>query len=144
MTNSKMEAFVTKTEKETFEFAREFTKNLKGGDVVGLVGNLGAGKTVFSKGIADGLGIKEEITSPTFVYMKIYEVKDHLSIKKMCHIDAYRIENEQLLLDIGVLEYFNNPDVLTVIEWADKQEIVEYIEIEIRIDKNLRKINVSF
>ncbi|MDA3840577.1 MAG: tRNA (adenosine(37)-N6)-threonylcarbamoyltransferase complex ATPase subunit type 1 TsaE [Patescibacteria group bacterium] len=115
-----MKKIITKTEKETFEFAKNYSKELKGGDIVGLIGNLGAGKTVFSKGIAAGLGIKEELTSPTFVYMKIYEVQNHSSIKKLCHIDAYRIKDDHALVNIGALEYFNNKEVLTMIEWADR------------------------
>jgi len=117
-----MKKITTKSEKETFEFAKEFAKSLKGGEVLGLIGNLGAGKTIFSKGIAEGLNIKEEITSPTFVYMKVYEVGNHSSIKKICHIDAYRIKDEHLLINIGALEYFNNPEVVTIVEWADKVE----------------------
>ena len=117
-----MKRIITKSEKETFEFAEDYVKELRGGDVVGLIGNLGAGKTVFSKGLASGLGIKESITSPTFVYMKVYDVQNHPGIKKFCHIDAYRIEDEQILVNIGALEYFNNPEVLTVVEWVDRVE----------------------
>ena len=117
-----MKSVITKSEQETFEFAKKYTKELQGGDIVGLIGNLGAGKTIFSKGVASGLGIKDNITSPTFVYMKIYDVQNHSSIKKFCHVDAYRIEDEQILINIGALEYFNNPEVLTVVEWVDRVE----------------------
>jgi len=130
-----MKKIVTKNEKETFDFAKEYLKTLKGGDIVGLVGNLGAGKTVFSKGIASGLGIKEEITSPTFVYMKIYDVNNHSTIKKLCHIDAYRIEDEHIIVNIGALEYFNNPNVLTIIEWVDK--------VMDSVKKNVILVNLS-
>jgi len=116
---------ITKNEKETFEFAKKYASKLKGGEILGLVGNLGSGKTVFSKGIAAGLGIKEEITSPTFVYMKIYEVNNNSDIKKMCHIDAYRVDDEQMIVNIGALEYFNNPSVVTIIEWVDKLKKLE-------------------
>ncbi len=117
-----MKKIITKNEKETFDFAEKFAKDLKGGEVIGLDGNLGSGKTVFAKGIASGLGIKENVLSPTFVYMKIYEVSGHRTIKKLCHIDAYRLENEQILVDIGALEYFNSPEVVSVVEWSDKVE----------------------
>ncbi len=126
---------ITKSEKETFEFAKVYLEVLKGGDVVGLTGNLGAGKTVFSKGVAAGLGIKENITSPTFVYMKVYEVENHSSIKKFCHIDAYRLEDELVLVNIGVLEYLGNPSVLTVIEWADRVRNI--------IKENIRMVNLE-
>ena len=138
-----MKKIITKSEQETFEFAKEYTKKLKGGDVIGLIGDLGAGKTIFSKGVAFGIGIKEDITSPTFVYMKVYDVQNHPSIKKLCHIDAYRVENEQLLINIGALEYFNNPEVLTVIEWVDKLTKIlpkNIKNINFDIDKNSRTI----
>jgi len=137
---------ITKNEKETFEFAKKYASKLKGGEILGLVGNLGSGKTVFSKGIAAGLGIKEEITSPTFVYMKIYEVENHSNIKKLCHIDAYRIENEQTIIDIGVLEYFNNPSVVTVIEWVDKfsQLFKNYVFKEIVFEYWAEKRRILF
>lgn len=87
--------------------------------VLGLIGDLGAGKTVFTKGLALGLGIKKNISSPTFVLMKIYPVKS-LNIKFLVHIDAYRIKSAHDLMAIGAKEYFGRPDTITVIEWADK------------------------
>ena len=139
-----MKKVITKSEKETFEFAKSYAKELKGGDIVGLIGDLGAGKTIFSKGIAAGLGIKENITSPTFVYMKVYDVKNHPIIKKFCHIDAYRIENEKILVNIGALEYFNNPEVLTIVEWVDKVEKIvskeNYRDIEIKHNNTEREL----
>jgi len=107
------------SEKETFEFAKNYAKKLKGGEIIGLIGNLGAGKTVFSRGLAAGLGIKNKITSPTFVLMKVYNVKKEV-IKHFCHIDAYRLKTEADLSAIGAEEYFGKPDTVTIIEWADK------------------------
>lgn len=138
-----MKKIITKNEKETFDFAKEFTKELKGGDVIGLLGNLGAGKTVFSQGVAKELGIKEKINSPTFVYMKIYDVKNHPTIKKFCHIDAYRLEDEAKLINIGAIEYVGEPSVLTLIEWSDKQKIFKYRKIILEIKNGLREIRVN-
>ena len=137
---------ITKNEKETFEFAKKYASKLKGGEILGLVGNLGSGKTVFSKGIAAGLGIKEEITSPTFVYMKIYEVNNNSDIKKMCHIDAYRVDDEQMIVNIGALEYFNNPSVVTIIEWVDKfsQLFKNYVFKEIVFEYWAEKRRILF
>jgi tRNA threonylcarbamoyladenosine biosynthesis protein TsaE len=110
----------TNTEKETIEFAKELAKNLKGGEIIGLIGDLGAGKTVFSKGLAKGLGIKDMITSPTYVVMKVYDVPKHQSIKKLCHIDAYRLGSENDIEAIGAPEYLERKDTVTIIEWPDK------------------------
>ena len=112
--------FITHSEKETFNFSKNFSKKITGGLVLGLTGNLGAGKTVFTKGIALGLGIKKTITSPTFVLMKVYPVKRRRQIKFLVHIDAYRIKSARDLAAIGAAEYLDRPDTVTVIEWADK------------------------
>jgi len=111
---------ITKSEKETFDFAKKYAQELKGGEVIGLIGDLGAGKTVFAKGLAAGLGIKDTITSPTFVLMKIYQTGGRKNIKTLCHIDAYRVKSAQDILAIGAEEYFNRPDTVSMIEWADK------------------------
>jgi len=110
--------FLSKSEKQTFNFAKKFASKLKGGEVLCLIGDLGAGKTAFTKGLAAGLEIKNTITSPTFVLMKNYKSKT----KKLslAHIDAYRLENGEQLEGIGVEDYFNNDNCVTVIEWADK------------------------
>lgn len=111
--------FFSASAKQTFNFAKKFSKNLTGGQTLGLIGNLGAGKTIFAKGLARGLGIKKSLTSPTFVLMKVYQVK-YKSIKQLVHIDAYRIKSASNLKAIGAEEYFNQPDTIAVIEWADK------------------------
>ncbi len=136
--------FFSTSEKQTFNFAKKFSKNLTGGLVLGLTGNLGAGKTVFAKGLALGLGIKKNITSPTFVLMKAYPVKKHEQIKFLIHIDAYRIKSARDLMAIGADEYFNRPDAVTVIEWADKIKKIlpkkaKFLKISIQRN-NSRKI----
>lgn len=112
--------FLTTSEKQTFNFAKEFSKTLTGGETLGLVGNLGAGKTIFAKGLAAGLGIEKNITSPTFVLMKVYPVARHKQIKFFTHIDAYRLKSANNLIAIGADEYFGRSDTITIIEWADK------------------------
>ena len=131
--------YVSTSEKDTFNFAKKFAKTLRGGEVIGLVGNLGAGKTVFAKGLAAGLGIKQKITSPTFVLMKVYPVESRkakissktklfngvnpvkkASIKNFIHIDAYRLKSDADLEAIGAREYLSDPSSVTLIEWADR------------------------
>lgn len=127
---------ISKSEKETFAFAKNFAKNLRGGEVLALTGNLGAGKTVFTKGLAAGLGIKKNITSPTFVLMKIYPVKIKSKIKNLCHIDAYRVNSHKDLIAIGAEDYINNPETVTVIEWAEK--------IKKLLTKNIKNVTMKY
>jgi len=109
---------ITNNEEETFAFAKKFAETLEGGEIIGLIGDLGAGKTVFTKGLAAGLGIKNNVNSPTFVLMKVYKAKG--KIKTLVHIDAYRLQNMADLVAIGAEDYFNRNDTITVIEWIDK------------------------
>ena len=111
--------FISKTEKDTFNFAKKIAKDFEGGEIIALIGDLGAGKTVFSQGLANGLGIKEKVNSPTFVVMKIYDV-EYDKIKIFCHIDAYRLSSFTELEAIWVSDYLGQKDAVTVIEWADK------------------------
>jgi len=112
--------YYAKTKKQTLILAKKFAKRLKGGEIIGLIGNLGAGKTFFTKVLAVNLGIKKNIISPTFVLMKIHKVNKHKQIKFFIHIDAYRIKLANDLIAIGINEYFDRQDTVMVIEWADK------------------------
>lgn len=92
--------------------AKSLASSLNPGTVIALDGELGAGKTVFVKGIAMGLGIFENITSPTFTIVKEYSGR-----LKLYHFDVYRIEDSSELFEIGFDEYINGEGV-SVIEWA--------------------------
>ncbi len=115
-----MEKIITGSEKETTEVAKSFAEKIKTGKVFALSGDLGAGKTVFVRGFLRGLGYKGRVNSPTFVLMKIYDIKRHPKIKQVCHIDAYRLENSADLEAIGALEYFKRKDTIVFIEWPEK------------------------
>jgi tRNA threonylcarbamoyladenosine biosynthesis protein TsaE len=115
-----MLSFISKNSRETHKFGESLAAEFSGGEVLALVGDLGAGKTCLSKGIAKGLGLKKEISSPTFVVMKVYNLKNKNGIKKFCHIDAYRLTQAQDLVAIGALDYLNRADCVTVIEWAER------------------------
>lgn len=112
-----MEIFTTSA-RETQNFGEEFANNLKGGEVLGLVGGLGAGKTTFVQGLAKGLKIKEKIISPTFILMRSYSNSN----KKLHHIDLYRLEGEieKELRNLDVEDFWGKGDNITVIEWAEK------------------------
>ena len=88
--------------------------------VIALTGDLGAGKTAFTKELARLLGITHEITSPTFVIMKSYEVPAHPFFKKLVHIDAYRIETDDEMRVLGFEEILSDPTNLVCIEWPEK------------------------
>jgi tRNA threonylcarbamoyladenosine biosynthesis protein TsaE len=134
----------TNSPKETLAFAKNFVKTLKGGEVIGLIGDLGAGKTAFTQGLAKGLGIKNKVNSPTFVIMKLYPIKNlKLKIKNLLHIDAYRLKSASDLETIGALEYFGKPDTIVVIEWADRVKKIlppKTVIIKIKIKGETRSL----
>ncbi len=88
--------------------------------VVTLKGDLGAGKTAFTKVLARGLHISEEVTSPTFVIMKSYPISGHAQFSMLTHIDAYRIEDEEELRILGLGALIEDPRTLIVIEWPER------------------------
>ncbi|MAF13721.1 MAG: tRNA (adenosine(37)-N6)-threonylcarbamoyltransferase complex ATPase subunit type 1 TsaE [Parcubacteria group bacterium] len=110
---------ITHSEIQTFNLGKKVASQLKAGGVISLTGELGAGKTVFVKGLAVGLGVEQVVNSPTFVLMKIYPTK-HSTVKQIVHIDCYRLKESDEIVNVGALEYFNRPDTVTVIEWAEK------------------------
>jgi len=106
----------TQGPRETFELGMAFGLAAQGGEVIALIGTLGAGKTQFVKGLAQGLGIlPEDITSPTFSLMQSYEGRLILT-----HIDLYRLENQDEMCGLGLEEEIEDPAGLAAIEWADK------------------------
>jgi len=111
---------ITKSSQQTIEYAREFASKLNGGEVIGLIGELGSGKTTFVKGMAEGLKVAENITSPTFVMLKSYRGKIGKKNINFVHVDAYRIENIGDIKSLGIEDFFNRGDVVMVIEWAEK------------------------
>jgi len=113
---------IIKSPKEMEVFAAKFAKSLRGGEVLALEGELGAGKTAFAKGLAKAFGIKETVQSPTFLLMKCYSVvlkAKSSKLKALCHVDAYRIKNERELITIGLIEHLNDPSTVSIIEWAN-------------------------
>ncbi len=117
-----MPTYITHSTHETRAIGKDLAKILQGGDILILKGPLGAGKTAFTKGIAEGLGITKEVTSPTFTIMSVYEVPGHDTIKEFVHVDTYRVESYEELLEIGFDEYLGKQDTITIIEWPEKVE----------------------
>jgi len=130
-----MKQIITKSEAQTLALGKKLAGRLKGGEVVALVGDLGAGKTVLARGLARGLDIKNIINSPTFVLMKIYRIRNYkLKIRNFIHIDAYRLNSEQGLIDIGIFDWLGRKDSVVLIEWAERvKKILPKKAIKIRI-----------
>ena len=105
-----MAVFLSAGAEETMALGEKYAKTLKKGDVILLEGEMGAGKTVFCKGIAKGLGISDEILSPTYAYMNEYDGKPY-------HFDCYRLKCGAQAEELGLCDYFY-ADGVCVIEWA--------------------------
>ena len=109
-----MEQIVILNEQKMQAFARKLAEEVKEGDILALVGNLGTGKTTFTKYFAEALGVKEVITSPTFNIVKEYES----GRLPLYHFEVYRISDPEEMFEIGYEEYFFGTGVC-VVEWAD-------------------------
>ena len=110
-----MKEIVTHNIEETYEFAKEFLKDITPPCVITLKGDLGAGKTAFTKALASAMGIKDIVTSPTFTLMNEYND----GIFPLYHFDMYRIENPEDVYELGFYDYFNTNNGVVVCEWPD-------------------------
>ena len=129
------EVFESYSTEDTFEYAKKLGKNAKPGQVYTLTGDLGVGKTVFTKGFASGLSIDEPVDSPTFTI-----VKEYLSGRlNFYHFDVYRIGDVSEMDEIGYEDYFYS-DGVRIIECANLiEEIIPSDAISVTIEKNLEK-----
>ena len=112
--------FITSGPRETEKIGLILAKKLKGGEILGLTGELGSGKTCFVKGLAKGLDIKQLITSPSFVFLKVFPTKKNRKIRLLIHLDLYRLKNKAGIENIIPLDYFSKKDIVMVIEWVDR------------------------
>lgn len=119
---------------EMQQFGFELAEKLVGGDIVLLHGDLGAGKTTLTKGIAKYFGI-DEVVSPTFTLMQVYQVsnKANEQVSNLVHIDTYRLEEEEQLVEIGIEDYLGEKNTVCIIEWPEKME---------RLLENKKMVNV--
>ncbi|GFR36199.1 tRNA (adenosine(37)-N6)-threonylcarbamoyltransferase complex ATPase subunit type 1 TsaE [Thermobrachium celere] len=136
-----MKTVVTNSERETFELGYKIGNILKKGDVISLNGDLGAGKTHLTKGIAAGLGVEDYITSPTFTI-----VNEYMGRLPLYHFDVYRIDDIYEMYEIGFEEYLYG-DGVCVVEWGDmveellpKNKIYIYIK---KLDDNVREVQIE-
>lgn len=130
-----MKLYETNSEAETFLLGKKLGEEAKAGQVFTLIGDLGVGKTVFTKGLAKGLGITEPVNSPTFTILQIYE-EGRLPFY---HFDVYRISDVEEMEEIGYEDYFYG-DGVCLIEWANLiEEILPDKILQITIEKDLQK-----
>ena len=139
--------YFTKSEQELIDLGKQIAKDFKGGDIVLLYGDLGAGKTTMTKGIASHFGI-DDVVSPTFTLLQTYEVKSKNSeLRTLVHIDTYRLENEEDLVEIGVEDYLGEKNTICVIEWPEKIEGLlkdkQTIKIKIEHDGDGRIVKIE-
>ncbi len=142
--------YIAHTLEETQQIASDFVESLKpqttSATVVGLYGDLGAGKTSFTQGVARFLGIEDRVVSPTFVIEKIYELKEK-NFSHLIHIDAYRLEKSEELLHLGWKEITGDSTNLILIEWPER--VADIMPPHIRIhfktleNENEREIEIA-
>ncbi len=130
--------YISKSLKQTYKIAEDFAKTLKSGDVVLLNGEMGAGKTAFTKGIAKGLNLNDEITSPTYAYMNDYD-------GKLYHYDCYRLSSGEDAEALGLTDYFYSGGIC-VLEWSENiKSVLPKNTITVKIEKindKTRKITI--
>ncbi len=127
---------------DMISFGQELGNSLKGGEIIELIGDVGAGKTTFTKGLAKSLGITDEIQSPTFTISRVYEgAKNNL-----VHYDFYRL-NDAGIMAIEMQDVIDDPNNITVIEWGEPvREVLpkKYITVKIKIiSENIREVEWS-
>ncbi len=123
---------------ETFALAKRVADKLKGGEIILLSGDLGAGKTTFTKGLAKALGVKETVTSPTFTYVKEYDGR-----LKLYHFDMYRVADADEVYELGLEEYFYKGGVV-VAEWNKFDDVKDPIRISIKsLGGDLREFEID-
>jgi len=110
----------TSSPQETIDLGRRIAASLTQGSVVALNGPLGSGKTCLTKGIAEGLGINENVTSPTYTIISEYQSSKQGGSPTLYHIDAYRLNNDRDFEDIGGPEIIASSDGISVIEWSER------------------------
>ena len=149
------------TQKIAKNFVYSIKKNEKGATVVGFYGNLGSGKTTFVQNIAKVFGVSDTVTSPTFVIMKVYELRDqrpetrenfskllslNSSFHHLVHIDAYRLEKSEELLHLGWKDIISNKENLILVEWPEN--VIDIMPKHIKIylkhieNENSREIEI--
>ncbi len=132
----------TKTPEETFEIGLNFAKNLSGDEVIFMTGEAGAGKTVFTKGLAKAIGVKDEILSPTFPLVCVYNAENF----ELFHFDMYRISSEEEAYEAGLIDMIYGSGI-KVIEWSENirkhLDIDEFFTVDIAYRDGGREVSIA-
>jgi len=139
---------ISHSEAQTRRLAMRLASRLRAGDVIALTGPLGAGKTCFVRGLAEGLGLDPaEVSSPTFIMCQEYEPRPRKPGPVLVHVDGYRLMSDDELETIGWDEYLEASDAIIAVEWADRFGDAlpeERIDIEMsHVDEHSRRLRMS-
>ncbi len=113
-------SYISRNPQQTKKLAARFAKHVRPGDIIGLSGMLGSGKTVFVKGMVKALGIKGRVISPTFIISKIYTGKIKRKKTLIVHADAYRLDSLADLESTGLTDFLGQKNTIVIIEWIEK------------------------
>ena len=132
--------YISNSVEDTNKLAQDIASKMSGGEIILLNGDLGAGKTTFTKAFAYALGVTQNVTSPTFMFMREYKGKFPIY-----HFDMYRVSSEDELYELGLNDYLETKDGICLIEWNKFEDIrKDVIDITItRVDENTRIIDVE-
>jgi len=142
-----MQKIITENSEQTRELAKLLALEIRGGEIICLSGDLGAGKTTFTQGLLEGLGVEGPYTSPTFAIMKEYRLQTtNYKLQTVYHIDAYRVE-EKDILDLGWKDFAGKENTVTIVEWAERAENIipsGALRLDFKwLDENKREIIIS-
>lgn len=136
-------SYLTKNENDTEQLGVELAQKIRWGTVIALHGNLGCGKTVFTRGLARGLGIVEPVSSPTFTIVQEYRLKE----KFFYHLDLYRIDNVDAAFAFGIDEFLGQENSIAAVEWPERvTEILDDSVVRVyfeHLEKDQRTIRIA-
>ena len=130
-----IKTLISNCPEDTIQFAKDLSKTIPYGSTIFMIGDLGSGKTTFTKGFAEGLGFSNEVQSPTYPILNEYSNSDNF----IYHFDLYRLKSVSEFLEIGGIEYLSTANGICIIEWP---ELIDSFDIENKF-KILFKVNGS-
>ena len=133
---------ISQSDQQTILLGKKIARTLKGREIIGLSGSLGAGKTVLTRGILLGLGYRGIVTSPTFTIVKKYSLKGS-KISTVFHVDAYRLKTLADAMSAGLFDFFDQPNSVVIIEWIENiKKFLPQISLLITIKHSSKNIKI--